>query len=1033
MTTSLISNFKSNSSNIITTTSIGGDDRFNNEQEGSVRTNNNSHHYKPNSPIRISVPHKDEDDNNNTFNAATTPTMEAIDDEFLSSSSSPQTTSTSSPSLTPPSLLQDKFDTVATQQQLKKDRRSGTINSIRNNMNFSSPMSASIMKSKNFRKLDHQTSNGNIVVKRMPNQEEMAPESPSSSIKAKYSSNSPTNNSSSTTTNNNSVPPSPSSSTAGSANSSAAIKDEVDLQQVKQQQSCHSTVGSYLAIMPIIFGAIASWDIGPLFFVIVLVVEHFIHMGVNIILDKVTTLHAFSMINLSRISLADFVQIAMQIKYGPLSPMHIITTFKIFVVSMSFYYKSSYILFGCGQLIAFTTISLLTSFYMWYDLLSEKERADFYVKVLEVFVIQNTVLIGSFFFSKHLTEKNNQYTSHQVEIAKERVSNYEKTRFIASLSHELRNPLHAIIGSVELIKNIYKSEDCSESCKHCMVSNASFSEMINDVHENAALLLHILSSSLQMSSMEIGNIKLKVEQFNVMCLIESITCVFSPLAIEKKNTLHSFFDVSKVPMFLMGDSVRISQIVMNLVSNSIKYTKGGQVLLKCKKAKDEELKLHFQEEEIKKNCFYLKIECQDNGCGISESQIGSLFKPFHIIEKQEKTQGFEHYFKQSEFTKLNNGGSSLINTNRNGLGLNITKQIIEKMEGKIIVNSRVGEGTTMNVYIPLEEMDKQEQVTDSEGSSSSTHINLNPENLLDVLSEDQSQDLSIIIIDEDPVFRQVLSSYLNLFKRVVLIQDFETHADFVQESENILHVADHSCKYMIFCPESFCTQIQGTRFVEQLNCMIIPSIFRGETRHHQTFSYLTKPIKFVDLADLVLKEKPHNAHCKKASCTPRQSIVEVGSMPTFLGVETASPTSERSESHHPSSPIRPDISKKSIFVVDDNAVNRKILTKMLRVIGFKDIDVACDGMECFNMYKRKKYDIILLDCFMPILSGKEACEMIRKAEKQNETEKQTPILAITANTWESVDTLVGHGFDSVIYKPILLDSLKKEVFNMLRI
>nr|CAG4719624.1 unnamed protein product [Naegleria fowleri] len=102
---------------------------------------------------------------------------------------------------------------------------------------------------------------------------------------------------------------------------------------------------------------------------------------------------------------------------------------------------------------------------------------------------------------------------------------------------------------------------------------------------------------------------------------------------------------------------------------------------------------------------------------------------------------------------------------------------------------------------------------------------------------------------------------------------------------------------------------------------------------------------------------------------------------------------------------------------------------MLQIIGFKDIDTSNDGMECFEKFKQKAYQLVLLDCYMPILSGREACEMIRNLEKQTHT--RVPIIAVTANNFESEQVLKSNGFDHVIYKPFVVDYLKQVFTNIL--
>ncbi|EFC35827.1 predicted protein [Naegleria gruberi] len=120
------------------------------------------------------------------------------------------------------------------------------------------------------------------------------------------------------------------------------------------------------------------------------------------------------------------------------------------------------------------------------------------------------------------------------------------------------------------------------------------------------------------------------------------------------------------------------------------------------------------------------------------------------------------------------------------------------------------------------------------------------------------------------------------------------------------------------------------------------------------------------------------------------------------------------------------VPSKRILITDDNLINRKVMEKMVRLLGFTEVDCASNGLECFEMYKQKQYSIILLDLLMPVMCGKQSVKHIREFE-ESEGRKRTPVIAITANIWESVDTLSQLGFDSVIYKPILIEKLREEV------
>lgn len=667
--------------------------------------------------------------------------------------------------------------------------------------------------------------------------------------------------------------------------------------------------------------------------------------------------------------------ISLQVYYGPFVAFHVFTVYKIVITTMMWYYDMKFTLLNGSFHIISAVMGKYIALMNESHMLSDLEIMFCYRSIFEVFVLLTTVLISSLLFSQHMNQTNEQYTRQQIEITKERVRNTEKTKFIANLSHEARNPLHGILGSLQLLRHdvLKKDEICEQGCEHCLLKNNSTSELFQDIEENSKTLLHILSSSLHRSNFELGKINLKIEPFNVMCLIESITSVFSQLALEKSLTLHSFFDVKNVPIFLKGDSTRISQVVMNLVSNSIKYTSKGFVKLTCELASEEDLKkTDLSIRKLSKTepdeTVFIKLECQDTGRGIPESQLQNIFQPYHMIEEttlSKKPEEFERYFKQAEL--ISGGNSLLIHTYRNGLGLSISKFIIEKMNGTVTVTSREGQGTTFTVILPLRKFVGE---IPEKGSV------VNPDNAHEILhyEAETGQKIKVLIFDPDDCFREVLKRYLRLFKRVDSIEEYTSFENFdlknylakdeaILEGERKCH--DHGSRNntLIVCLEQYYEQLSNL-FQSKQNgehaTVVVPAVPRGRNRAFEKIKYLSKPIKFADLFDIISDPRfssspPLRTPPSSILKTHRKSIVELDS-------QTAASLAPLMNMEFDS-----EVLSKPILAVDDNGVNRKILFKMLKILGFKEIDLACDGMECFNMFKKKTYCMILLDCVMPIL------------------------------------------------------------------
>ncbi|KAG2382642.1 hypothetical protein C9374_005222 [Naegleria lovaniensis] len=779
---------------------------------------------------------------------------------------------------------------------------------------------------------------------------------------------------------------------------------------LKKRRNDNSSLFLALSVVPQLLALTFSTERGSSTFLIISILE----LAFQAFLDSlnISTLKGLIYSNVVRVALMVVTMFTVQIYYGPHFPYHLVSTFKILLLSRHIFFRLSLMAMCGGLVLVCSCVSLFCAYLLERNEMTEAERTDFYYRMFEVFVLQYGVLVGAYIFSNALISSNLEYTRQQVDATQARVKNSEKTKFIANLSHEARNPLHCIMGSLQILNHHFEGETCCGGCKHCFVNHSAIGEIIEDIKENASLLLHILSSSLQMSSLEMGKIQLKSEVFNLKFLQDSLVGVFAQLAHEKNISLHSFFNVAQVPQFFKGDSVRLSQVIMNIISNAVKYTKQGYVRVNCNLATIEDLKdynskldnqLNVKEmlsNSVSSPFTFVKLEVIDTGCGIAPQEIDNLFQPYRIVEQKNDENislGFEQYLKQSENMKLNDGGSSLINTSRNGLGLSITKLLIDKMNGKIHVNSVLNEGTTVTVILPL-------QNTTNDMSDA----------ISEILQGDDIK-FCVKIIDPDECFRNVLKDYLELFKNLVTLETFESLEEMSPISSN------PSLKTMIFCTEEHYKVLKDIPNNYD-NVVLVPTTFRGAEREFFDIKYLAKPVRFSELVEFM----------SFANATPRDETVPVKDQST-PSHNHAEPNSCNNHSEDSSlvetNNAAIDLSKFSVILADDNAVNRKVLVKMLQIIGFKDIDTSNDGMECFEKFKQKSYHLVLLDCFMPILSGRETCEMIRNLEKQTHT--RVPIIAVTANTFESEQVLKSNGFDHVIYKPFEVNYLKQVFTNFL--
>ncbi|MDO5560702.1 MAG: response regulator [Oscillospiraceae bacterium] len=227
-----------------------------------------------------------------------------------------------------------------------------------------------------------------------------------------------------------------------------------------------------------------------------------------------------------------------------------------------------------------------------------------------------------------------------------------KSDFLARMSHEIRTPMNAIIGITELA---YDHTDSPE--KIC--------DDLDKIALSSRLLLSVINDVLDMSSIEAGKMKIACTLFDFKQLITSITTIFYAQCRNKKVDFEVKI-ISPIDEHLMGDPLRLNQILINLLSNSVKFTDEGNIVLT------------IEQKALKDNKVYIRFMVSDSGCGMSEDMLKRIFHPF----EQENSQ-----------TAMEHGGS--------GLGLSIVRNLVTLMDGAVNVESKKGTGTTFTVDLPF--------------------------------------------------------------------------------------------------------------------------------------------------------------------------------------------------------------------------------------------------------------------------------------------------------------------------------------------
>ncbi len=518
-------------------------------------------------------------------------------------------------------------------------------------------------------------------------------------------------------------------------------------------------------------------------------------------------------------------------------------------------------------------------------------------------------------------------------------ANHAKSEFLANMSHEIRTPMNGVVGMASLLLDTPLSEKQADMARVIVSSGDSLLKIINDI--------------LDFSRLEAGKLKVVDEPFDLRAAIEDVASLLALRVEEKGLELMVRYQPGLGGNFV-GDPGRVRQVVTNLLGNAVKFTDHGHVLVEVTGKRRGEVT-------------DLVIAVSDTGCGIPKEKIDSIFDEFEQVD-----------------------GSAIRRHDGAGLGLAISKRMIEAMGGEIAVESKVGFGSRFEMRLPLA-IDEQEY-----------ELAKIPDNMFD--------DIRAVVVDDNAVNRMILQEQLGswglaseLFDNANDALDAMTAAAERGEPFAIA-ILDYQMPHMNGV--EMANYIRTEDSIADTPLVLLTSAGRKgdpDGLINDLFAaYLVKPARASMLLDsIVTALNDHNAEqLQKAAATLAAASEDTGAVVC---------------------PFTPDGSALDVLVAEDNVVNQMVIQAMLENMGCK-VTVACNGREVIDMYQERKPDVILMDLSMPEFDGVQATKAIRR--RQDEKGEDTPIIGVTAHALrEDRQRCLDAGMDDYLPKPVKQDIL----------
>lgn len=513
-------------------------------------------------------------------------------------------------------------------------------------------------------------------------------------------------------------------------------------------------------------------------------------------------------------------------------------------------------------------------------------------------------------------------------------ANRAKSEFLSNMSHEIRTPLNAIVGFSDCILEDKTLEDAKNDAKDIKLASENLLEIVNGI--------------LDISKIEADKMEIVETEYNPVEVFDNVAKLVKPRIGDKPIELNVKF-APDIPYKVFGDGGKLRQIITNILTNAIKYTEEGSVsfFINC-----------LNEGDYTK--FVISVE--DTGRGIKPEQIDKLFTKFQRLDEDKNT--------------------TLEGT---GLGLAITKRFVEMLGGKIVVQSKYGEGSKFTVYI------KQKIITLNKPDDVEAQelINTMQIKLFDFTNS------KVLVVDDNKV---------NIKVALKLLSNYGIEADSCESGFAAIEKLKSGNTYDLILLDDMMPKMSGVETLKHIReCVIydIPVValtanaLSGMKEKYLSSGfddYLAKPIEKNELYRILLTYL-NNKLNKKINKNDIELNDESESLKPKLKEEV--------------------LIKKTVLVVDDNKINIKIAEKLLSHYDFLVIDSALSGKEAIEKVRKNNYDLVFMDIMMPEMDGVETLHKLRDLGYEK------PIVTLTADAVEgSREKYLSEGFSEYLSKPV---------------